>query len=510
MNQLTRSIVAPIAVLTGFHLLFWRQWLGVNSFLFTLLAFVALYIVRPESRSSKVVWIATAGALLSSAMIVYHNTLSSKWIGILMYMTAVGFWLQPRLYFTGYALLTYLTDILVEIPLHIFKSLVSMGQRPEKQGRKVTLAYVFIPLLALIVFWSIYLSANPEFVYVTNTVSARVLRFFEDLDWSWIGFMFIGIVFSSILFWQTPTHRWLAKQGSKSLALVRKRTAKMFPRHLHTGLYHEYRIALLTLGTLNALLFVVNLTDLRYVWLHFDRFKAGNLTEYVHEGTYTLIVSILMAMGVALYFFRNNLNFFSQNQKLLLMTYAWIAQNAFLALSVGMRNYRYIAHFGLAYKRVGLIFFLILTLFGLFTLFLKIKDKRSSFFLFVANSWAIFTLSMFSVCINWDIVITKYNLFTPIVERLDTDFLIQDMSYQNTALLVQHKDLLIQKGQREWITAETIEHQIEEKAQNFLQSMEKKQDWQSWSYTYSQQYQTLKQHAISSNSLSTPVYTHRK
>jgi hypothetical protein len=56
----------------------------------------------------------------------------------------------------------------------------------------------------------------------------------------------------------------------------------------------------------------------------------------VHEGTYLLILCILMAMGVLLWFFRGNLNFLPDNERLRWLAHLWLAQNAMLALSVGV------------------------------------------------------------------------------------------------------------------------------------------------------------------------------
>ncbi|MBX7241692.1 MAG: DUF4173 domain-containing protein [Bacteroidia bacterium] len=493
MIQTTRSVIAPALVLIGYHTLFWHQWLGLNSLLFSLLTFSVLFIVRPESRTSRAVWVTTLGALIGAGMIVYYNTLNSKILGVLMYMTAIGFWLQPRLYFTGFALMTYLTEIFKEIPLSILGRLRGLLSKDRQtSSRKITFEYIFIPVLIIGIFFGIYIYANPEFSRIFTLMLNRAIEFLETLDWSWFLFMFTGIGISSVIFWQSPTRYWLMRQGRKQLALIRKRT-KTYPNRLHTGLYHEFRIAILTLGGLNLLLLAVNLTDLYYVWLHFDRFRPSNFTLYVHEGTYNLVISILLAMGVALYFFRKNLNFFSKNQTLITVTYLWIAQNAFLAMSVGMRNFRYIEHFGLAYKRVGLILFLILTLFGLFSLYLKIKNKRSNFFLFVTNSWALFVVSILSVCINWDMVITRYNLTMPVKAQMDIHFLIFEMSLQNTPLLVKHQDLIAEKGKAVYGSPEEVKKLIRNKMNQYIEVVEKKQSWQSWNYTYLHHYQYLKQ-----------------
>ena len=78
-----------------------------------------------------------------------------------------------------------------------------------------------------------------------------------------------------------------------------------------------------------------------------------------------LIISIVMGAALVLYFFRGDLNFIRGNTPLKWLCLAWLAQNAMLAASVAVRNYWYIHHFGLAYKRIGVILFLLAALVGL-------------------------------------------------------------------------------------------------------------------------------------------------
>ena len=99
----------------------------------------------------------------------------------------------------------------------------------------------------------------------------------------------------------------------------------------------------------------VNIIDIDWVWLNFEYEGEINLTQFVHEGTYLLILSILISMGIILYFFRKNLNFYPGKQKLQIITYIWIAQNAVLAVSVAARNKHYTHHSGHANTRIAVV-----------------------------------------------------------------------------------------------------------------------------------------------------------
>ena len=128
-------------------------------------------------------------------------------------------------------------------------------------------------------------------------------------------------------------------------------------------------------------------------------------------------------MTIIIYFFRGKLNFYSKNQFLKTLAYIWIGQNALLAASVLMRNMQYINSFGLAYKRIGVLIFLILIIIGLATMVQKVAQRKSFFYLLNANSWATYIVLIFATSISWDTYITNYNLK---FKEVDFIFLVQD------------------------------------------------------------------------------------
>ena len=173
-------------------------------------------------------------------------------------------------------------------------------------------------------------------------------------------------------------------------------------------LKNEYKAGIFLLIVLNILILILNLIDINWVWFNF-KWEGQFLKQFVHEGTYLLILSILISIGLVLFFFRENLNFYSKNRTLKYLSYVWIIQNGILTISVAIRNFYYINYFSLAYKRIGVLLFLILTLYGLYTVFNKVKNKKSNFYLFQYNFSALFILLIVSSIVNWDKVIANYN-----------------------------------------------------------------------------------------------------
>jgi hypothetical protein len=88
----------------------------------------------------------------------------------------------------------------------------------------------------------------------------------------------------------------------------------------------------------------------------------------------------------------------------------WVVQNFILGISVFLRNYHYISFHGLAYKRIGVVVFLALVLVGLVTLYIKIRDRKSLFYLARVNGWAAFVALIVLSTVNWDGMIVRYNL----------------------------------------------------------------------------------------------------
>eukprot|EP01026_Neomeris_dumetosa_P012764 TRINITY_DN14440_c0_g1_i1.p1 TRINITY_DN14440_c0_g1~~TRINITY_DN14440_c0_g1_i1.p1 ORF type:complete len:201 (+),score=-15.52 TRINITY_DN14440_c0_g1_i1:85-687(+) len=142
------------------------------------------------------------------------------------------------------------------------------------------------------------------------------------------------------------------------------------------ALKNQFKLSIITLTLLNALICIVNLTDLIYVWFSQRVLTAAELSMYVHEGTNLLIIAILIAAGVVLVIFRKNLNFYPTNEGLKKLAYIWIGQNIFMVFSVAIRNLQYLSNYGLTYKRIGVFVFLLMVLIGLVTLFLKIRYKK--------------------------------------------------------------------------------------------------------------------------------------
>jgi hypothetical protein len=146
-----------------------------------------------------------------------------------------------------------------------------------------------------------------------------------------------------------------------------------------------------------------------------------------------LIVSALLSIGILLFFFRKNLNHFSDNKRLRQISTIWICQNIFMLVSVGLRNMNYVSQYGLTYKRIGVFIFLIITGLALFFLFRKINLRKTFFYHVRTCGWSVFGTLLIAGFINWDLLIARYNVSPGVKE--DYDYICQELSKQSRVFL---------------------------------------------------------------------------
>ncbi|MFN3876452.1 MAG: DUF4173 domain-containing protein, partial [Flavobacteriales bacterium] len=287
---------------------------------------------------------------------------------------------------------------------------------------------------------------------------------------------------------------------SDAMRRVRERRPHWLSPLPMNPLERERRRGVLLLVLVNALLLVVNLIDINWVWFGFTVPEGFSLKQFVHEGTWVLIISILLSMGVVLWFFRGNQNFYWRNTWLKRLALLWVAQNAILGISVFLRNWHYISFHGLAYKRIGVIVFLALVLVGLVTLFIKVKERRSLYYLVRVNTWAAFAVLIGLTTVDWDSFIVRVNLRHDNPGEIDIDNYLA-MSDKVLPLLYANLDRVQQQMERHkrnrvrWVESldpEEFRAALDRKRDAFL-DRHAAQHWQEWNWADARTFAGLKQ-----------------
>ncbi|MGI4884361.1 MAG: DUF4153 domain-containing protein [Janthinobacterium lividum] len=422
-----QKLLLPLGLLL-FNWLFWDEKTGVNVLVYNVLVVGAQVGLRPRraaARRAGLFWLAAAGSLFSGAMAAVHGSGAAVLASAASLLLLLGYANQPHLRLLAYALLTGAAGTLraaLAVP-RAWQGRVMSGagaRRGWYYGR-----LLLGPLAVLAVFHGLFAVANPRYADLSGRALAAVGEWLARLwpDWSLGHALFLGLgyVLTAGALVAVPVYcfadhesrlgEWVRRQRDRVASLAVRRPDFRVRSFGALGLRKEWLMAVAVLGLVNALLLAVNLIDINWLWFGFEPAPGFDLAQFVHEGTYVLIFSILLAMALVLWFFRRNLNFYGPGLPWLRAgATAWVLQNAVLAGSVGLRNYYYIERRGLAYKRLGVCFFLLLTLFGLGTMLLKIWQRRSVYALVRRNALAAYAVLLVLAAGNWEVWMARYNL----------------------------------------------------------------------------------------------------
>ena len=306
----------------------------------------------------------------------------------------------------------------------------------------------------------------------------------------------LGLVLSNYFFLGKP-NKFIAELDVNSSDMFVRKRRHVLHRFNVTGLKNEYKTAVILFASLNLLLLIINLIDIWWVWFHFE-WDGEYLKQFVHEGTYMLLLSILISLVISIYYFRGNINFLRNNKLLKQLAYVWLGQNALLTISVGIRNFWYIHYFSLAYLRIGVIFFLLLTLFSIYTVYLKIRDKKTTYFLFRKNALAAYVLLVVMAFFNWDNIIARYNFSHAKTAFVHYDFLA-NLSNNALPYLMKTKTELTEIDQfqkekfpfkEQYMTSDEYAEKMVWRKQNFLKTWPER-SWQEWSFAGERAYRKL-------------------
>ncbi|TPE44448.1 DUF4153 domain-containing protein [Pontibacter mangrovi] len=458
-----------LAAVVAYSYLFYRQSPGVNFLLFTTVVTWLLYRQTNKHTRKQSSWYATAGAsMLTGFSILMSGSELAVFMNVVSLVLLAGFSVSPKS-----SVFVAAANAVYSLVYSLMDSCVQAANNKEQTGGVAILAgvqrqhlqMVGIPIAVSVVFLMIYASASSAFRYVLSQIQV------DFVSWGWIGFTVLGFVLLFGLFHQKTIAFITEKDLATGNTLIRLRKRKLKPFKL-PALKYEYRTSVLLLVMLNLLLLFFILSDAYYLTI-------GTLppsvvwSDYLHQGVYGLILSIMLAIGVLVCVFRGNLNFMTHNYRLKQLAYTWLALNAILVLLTLTKNSIYVFNYGLTYKRIGVYTYLTLTTIGLFFSFLKVAHLKNNWFLFRKNAWALYTVLLLLAMFNWDRAITHFNIH--IASNTDYHYL--------TRLSDVNLPELIQASRIENDAFSEIQEQSLISRQNWFLDEVSARDWQSWNYS---------------------------
>ncbi len=463
MEKQRNKIMVVLLILTAiFNFFFWGEKLGVNLVIYVVLLTAAALVFNRESiKSPKVITVILA-VLYSGVMVVYNNSVFSKTACIISIIVLTGFIHQPRLRTVISALFTSLGSFTI-FPYNALEGIRNSSRKHRYIAVLLkAMKLAVLPVIVLIVFYSIYTDSNPVFSAYMNTFWDEVSKFlsqiFIDYPFARFVFIFFGLFIVTGVLYNRNIILFVKLDESFLNTLIRDKYKKIYSRigirtdYLKAfknlfkfkmrSLLTEHKIGIILLILVNSLILILNILDISFVWFSFDPSKVDNLAYFVHEGTYNLIFSILLSMGILCFYFRGNLNFYTKNNFLKYLAYLWIFQNAIMAISLMLRNYYYINYYyALSYKRIGVMIYLLLVFAGLVTMFIKIYRKKTLFYLIKINSASVFIVLILMGTVNWDYQIAKFNLQNPDKNKIDITYLFS-LSDNVLPVLEENKNVL--------------------------------------------------------------------
>ncbi|MFC2100615.1 DUF4173 domain-containing protein [Bacteroidota bacterium] len=424
------------------------------------------------------------GVIITSISVIVSYSSLAIAINLIVFFILIGVIIFPDIK----SLLNVLglsTGNIINSHTYFFKSLSETKFKNRKLGSYLWKFRIFIiPIAIIIIFLILYRFSNPVFdnlfVKAARFINQYLNFLFLHFDPNIILTFLLGMIISIFIFYRTADDHIIGHDKKALDILIRTRT-NVKRKFRFNSLKNEVKAAVFLLIVLNIMILVLNIIDINWVWFNFE-WNGQYLKQFVHEGTYLLIFTIVISIVIVLYFFRGNLNFYSKNQFLKYLSYFWLVQNGILTISVAIRNFWYIQYFSLAYKRIGVIIFLILTLYGLFSVLIKVKYKKSAFYLFKTNTYAILVILIISSLFNWDTIIAKYNFRNYERSFVHLDFL---STLSDKALPYLDKSMqelsTINQFQKEsfpfkfkYMTPEKYHEIIEERKKHFMLKWESK------------------------------------
>jgi hypothetical protein len=408
-----------------FSFLFYNESLGINLALFTL---ALLIITVKESRNKTTLSkLFIAATLLSVAAFAYYGDIASF------------FALSLSLIFLQFQSQDPQLKLIQTLPIVILNMITSIGRplifsqwfpktKIDNNGAKKIIAYFLIPSIFLVLFFIAYSFGSETF--------SSLFQYELDLDfWHFLVISCLGF-FISFSFWNyfTPNycHTINSKLDNEFSAEAIELSNNSFS---FLDLDFERKSGEISLVLLNFMLVVFIGT---YNYEQFFKVPdITNLSAATHDRVNAVIISIIMAVAVILFYFKGGFNFDAKAKILKRLAKIWICLNGILIISSAIKNSEYILEFGMTYKRLGVYAFLTITFIGLVITFLKIKNKKTNAFLFNQMFMYLYGLVLVCAVFNWGNLITTYNI--SVNKGVDPQF-ISRLNFNDEARRAYFKD----------------------------------------------------------------------
>ena len=384
-----------------FTLLFYNEDFGLNWAIFGMVQTALICYFFQEKFTTRLHLILVVTSVLSCFAFAWYGDFPSFFAMALSIIFLQFKTQEPKL-----KLLQSLPLVLINVIASVGRIFIFSQYLPKRKVNngfaKKLIAYFVIPVVFFGLFLTVYSFGSDHF-------SSLFTGYYLDID-AWQVFILTALgFFISFTFWNYWIPDFFCEKNDlldndfKKEAETQKKNSFSF-----LDIDFERRSGEITLFLLNVLLLVF-IATYNYEQF-FELVKKSHLSSETHERVTAVIFSIIMAVGVLLFYFKGRFNFDEKAKNLKKLAKIWILLNGFLILSTIIKNSEYVSFFGLTYKRLGVYAFLILSIIGLIISFVKIIKQKTNAFLFNQMIWYFYGTILLCSFVNWGNIITHYNI----------------------------------------------------------------------------------------------------
>jgi len=454
INQPTSGPMKPYQLIllttTLFITLFYGETMGINFGILGIAYALLTFFKTPERNRTKIFFVVFSTSILASFAFAWYGDFAS----FLAVFTSL-FLLSLKSKSRDLKSILVIPVFALNFVTFIYRFFKFDQWFPKRNtsgiGQKL-ISTVLIPLFFILVFFGIYSWGSEHFS-----------RLFTDFkfDFNFWEFFALGCLgfFIAFNFWNFELYNFFFKWNHdlKNDFLNEDKTPK--PTYSFLDIDAERTSGMVSLLALNVLLIIFIITFNYEQFIEIPK-TPNQLSAETHERVNAVILSIIMAIAVMMFYFKGNFNFDKKANSLKIFAKIWIFLNVVLVISALIKNTEYVIGFGLTYKRLGVYAFLILSMIGLIITFTKIRKQKTNAFLFNNMVWYFYGTILAAGFINWGGIITSNNM-----KR--SDFAL---NFHKTSINFSEKQLLkfADKTKDENLKKEILRNAESDKKKSFL------------------------------------------
>lgn len=383
-----------------FIIVFYDQELALNVGIIGIIYSLLTLFRTPEKNRTKTFFFLFAASILSDIAFAWYRDFPSL-LAVLSSFLLLGYRSKNRRMKILFLIPVFVTNCFTA--LCRFFSFDEWLPRKDVPGLwQKTMAFVLIPLILISIFFGIYSAGSDHFANLFTNIE------FDINFWQLLAITVLGF-FIAFNYWNYVVEKIIYKSNHLLNNEFQEKDKIQKSTYSFLDLDAERMSGVISFFALNILLIFFIITY-NYEQFYEVSKTPAQLSEETHERVNAVIMSIVMAILVIMFYFKSNFNFDTKAGSMKILAKIWIFLNAILVVSAMVKNSEYIINYGFTYKRLGVYGFLILALIGLIMTFIKIQQKKRNAFLFNTMTWYLYGFILVCSYINWGGIITSENM----------------------------------------------------------------------------------------------------